>query len=80
MTTFLVVCNHKKKTVQADNPLEARGMIGCKKCWWFDLKESKWHGKDIRVYDQADLPRLDHTAPTQSRKKQINGTQLDWVG
>ena len=78
MQAFLVCCDHEKLTVRADSPEAARQALPCKKCCWFELKESKWHCKDIRVYP-SDGTALHAKRLPPSRKSTTPVEQLDWV-
>lgn len=76
---FLVVCNHRKWTVEAVNPMDARGMIECKKCKVFDLEKERWVYRDVRVYRWLDdrMVRSD-VLPVRVKAEKVD--QLDWVG
>lgn len=76
---YLVVCNHAKLTVTADTPDQAMNMCPCKKCRAFDLKTSRWHYHDIRVY-REDGTIDAKTLPLKHTKKDALPQQLDWVG
>lgn len=78
MKTFLVCCDHEKVTVQAESAEAARQALPCKKCCWFELTESKWQYRDIRVY-ASDGTALHAKRLSTSRKPTNLVEQLDWV-
>jgi hypothetical protein len=78
---FLIVCDHRKAIIEHDTALAARDLFRCKSCVRFDLKNSRWIRKDLRVYlsSQRDVEIvMDQQEP--EKKTRITSTdQMDWV-
>lgn len=79
--TYLVVCDHARLIVDCPAQQAALDAFRCTRCKHFDMKQSKWIFKDIRVYLATDS---DVKAGSYSMLKMVKGNkiireQLDWV-
>ncbi len=76
----MVVCEHRKETIDRADPMQARDVFRCRLCVKFSLKDSKWIRKDIRVYraNQPDVEIVIHQREEPKRVKATDET-MDWV-
>lgn len=67
---YLVVCDHVKKTIEADAPDLAIMELPCKKCVGYDLRKGKSIQKSARVYSW-DGPDIDARVLPREKKEKV---------
>jgi hypothetical protein len=80
MITYVVICTHHRRLVEAATPHEALNRCGCKQCHSIDLKTGRWTTRDVRVYIATADDLTTPTSPLQKRQPEPAPQQLDWVG